>query len=194
MERRPAGRRVRGSGEPRLHVGVEGDGVIAGRGTRKFAEERRDRIAGGREPGVLRIRPRPLVERVLGEEQQMLGLFGQQLVRLVPLLELHRLVANPQRAHLQLSEVLVGRRGYGGGLRHQGDSRQHAFALCTPDRGPRTGGKWWAMTGSNRRHPPCKGGALPAELIAPGIRRPEFSTGRRRLPTRSQPLSWLAKV
>lgn len=24
----------------------------------------------------------------------------------------------------------------------------------------------WAMTGSNRRHPPCKGGALPAELIA----------------------------
>ena len=25
---------------------------------------------------------------------------------------------------------------------------------------------WWAMTGSNRRHPPCKGGALPTELIA----------------------------
>src|SRR5579864_7482261 len=30
-------------------------------------------------------------------------------------------------------------------------------------------GKWWAMTGSNRRHPPCKGGALPAELIARGF-------------------------
>ncbi len=26
--------------------------------------------------------------------------------------------------------------------------------------------KWWAMQGSNLRHPPCKGGALPAELIA----------------------------
>ena len=26
--------------------------------------------------------------------------------------------------------------------------------------------KWWALTGSNRRHPPCKGGALPAELNA----------------------------
>lgn len=25
------------------------------------------------------------------------------------------------------------------------------------------------MTGSNRRHPPCKGGALPAELIARGF-------------------------
>ena len=24
---------------------------------------------------------------------------------------------------------------------------------------------WWAMTGSNRRHPACKAGALPAELI-----------------------------
>jgi hypothetical protein len=26
--------------------------------------------------------------------------------------------------------------------------------------------KWWAMTGSNCRHPACKAGALPAELIA----------------------------
>ena len=25
---------------------------------------------------------------------------------------------------------------------------------------------WWAMTGSNRRPPPCKGDALPTELIA----------------------------
>ncbi len=25
--------------------------------------------------------------------------------------------------------------------------------------------QWWAMTGSNRRHPACKAGALPAELI-----------------------------
>ena len=28
---------------------------------------------------------------------------------------------------------------------------------------------WWVMTGSNRRHPPCKGGALPAELITQHI-------------------------
>src|SRR3546814_9789245 len=27
-------------------------------------------------------------------------------------------------------------------------------------------GKWWAMTGSNCRHPRCKRGALPTELIA----------------------------
>src|ERR1044071_352039 len=25
---------------------------------------------------------------------------------------------------------------------------------------------WWAMTDSNRRHPACKAGALPTELIA----------------------------
>lgn len=26
------------------------------------------------------------------------------------------------------------------------------------------GEKWWELQGSNLRHPPCKGGALPAEL------------------------------
>ena len=35
-----------------------------------------------------------------------------------------------------------------------------------------SGGKWWAMTGSNRRHSRCKRDALPTELIAPaGISR-----------------------
>ena len=34
-----------------------------------------------------------------------------------------------------------------------------ALALC---------GWWWRMTGSNRRPPACKAGALPAELIPPG--------------------------
>ena len=28
----------------------------------------------------------------------------------------------------------------------------------------RDGSKWWSQTGSNRRHPACKAGALPAEL------------------------------
>ena len=28
---------------------------------------------------------------------------------------------------------------------------------------------WWRMTGSNRRPPACKAGALPAELIPPGF-------------------------
>ena len=35
------------------------------------------------------------------------------------------------------------------------------------DRAPKAGtrpGKWWSRTGSNRRHPACKAGALPAEL------------------------------
>jgi hypothetical protein len=29
--------------------------------------------------------------------------------------------------------------------------------------------KWWRMTGSNRRPPACKAGALPAELIPPSL-------------------------
>ena len=108
--------------------------MIAGRRARQLAEKRRDRVSGRRQPWIPRIGPCPLFERVLGEEQQMLGLFGQQLVRFVPLLELHRLVANPQRAHLEPAEVLVGRGGNGGGPRHQSDRRQHTFALCTPGR------------------------------------------------------------
>src|SRR5712671_7658077 len=35
--------------------------------------------------------------------------------------------------------------------------------------------EWWVLTGSNRRHSPCKGDALPAEL----------STPSREIPTRS---------
>ena len=31
--------------------------------------------------------------------------------------------------------------------------------------------RWWRMTGSNRRPPACKAGALPAELILLGIKR-----------------------
>ena len=33
-------------------------------------------------------------------------------------------------------------------------------------------GSAWALAGSNRRHPPCKSGALPAELIARPCDRP----------------------
>ena len=30
-------------------------------------------------------------------------------------------------------------------------------------------GEWWSLTGSNRRHPACKAGALPAELRPLGL-------------------------
>ena len=56
----------------------------------------------------------------------MLGLFGKELVSLVPLLKLHRFVSNAQRAHLQLAEVFIGRRGVDGeGCEQPGDN-QHA--------------------------------------------------------------------
>lgn len=40
------------------------------------------------------------------------------------------------------------------------------FRAMIPGNVLRFGMRTWAMTGSNCRHPPCKGGALPAELIA----------------------------
>ncbi len=39
---------------------------------------------------------------------------------------------------------------------------------------PRGHKYWWAMTGSNCRHPACKAGALPAELIT---REPKIQFG-----------------
>ena len=110
----------------------------------------------------------------------MLRLFGEELMRLVPLLELHRFVANAQRAHLELSEVFVGRRARDGKLREQDDARKHVRLYPRLDRSttflPAISRKW-AMTGSNRRHPPCKGGALPAELIAHACSRRTHSAG-----------------
>ena len=55
------------------------------------------------------------------------------------------------------------------------------------------GPKWWSLTGSNRRHPACKAGALPAELRPLGLAqraRPRvfLSLKRRRGP----PPAWLA--
>ena len=40
--------------------------------------------------------------------------------------------------------------------------------------------EWWSQTGSNRRHPACKAGALPAELW------PHFLV--------TEPINWLARV
>jgi len=52
----------------------------------------------------------------------MFRLFGEQLMRLVPLLELHRFVANAQRTHLEPAEVFVGRRTRDGKLGGQDDA------------------------------------------------------------------------
>jgi hypothetical protein len=94
----------------RIHVDVERDGVIACNAAGKFGIERRDEKPRRREPGILWIARSPLVERIFRKKQQMFRLFGQEPMRLVPLLELHRFIANAQRAHLELAEVFVGRR------------------------------------------------------------------------------------
>jgi hypothetical protein len=41
---------------------------------------------------------------------------------------------------------------------------------------PRSGEGWWSQTGSNRRPPACKAGALPTELW-PRLRTPRFENG-----------------
>lgn len=56
-----------------------------------------------------------------------------------------------------------------------------ALALSFKNLFLQRGEKWWAMTGSNRRHPPCKGGALPAELIAPAFAPTLWRAAPRRL-------------
>ena len=38
--------------------------------------------------------------------------------------------------------------------------------------------KWWSLTGSNRRHPACKAGALPAELRPHFLNRPGYWLAR----------------
>ena len=38
--------------------------------------------------------------------------------------------------------------------------------------------KWWSLTGSNRRHPACKAGALPAELRPHSLTEPMFWLAR----------------
>ena len=46
----------------------------------------------------------------------------------------------------------------------------------------RATGKWWSQTGSNRRHPACKAGALPAELwphLLPPFHQPFRTSGAR---------------
>ena len=52
-----------------------------------------------------------------------------------------------------------------------GKTRQSSRIARSPNRNVATGSdnprglrKWWSRTGSNRRHPACKAGALPAEL------------------------------
>ena len=71
------------------------------------------------------------------------GAFHQQLIRLYELLKNNSYLAT---AH---PNIRTGHLGV-----HR--SRPH-----------RTDQRWWRMTGSNRRPPACKAGALPAELIPP---------------------------
>ena len=53
--------------------------------------------------------------------------------------------------------------GHGANAALEGNGRSREGARGRRPRAPR-GGAWWSQTGSNRRPPACKAGALPAEL------------------------------
>ena len=123
----------------------------------------------------------------------MLRLFGEELMGLVPLLELHRFVADAQRAHVELAEVFVGRRVRDCKLGEQDDAREHIRLyprLARYTTFLHAAARKGAMTGSNRRHPPCKGGALPAELIAHARLRRNPSADPVSFTSRSAGLLW----
>src|SRR6476660_9745266 len=67
---------------------------------------------------------------------------------------------------MQVAPALPLRRSFARASR--GAGTEGVLVRCV---NPRRGGilvrrVWWAMTDSNRRHPRCKRGALPTELIA----------------------------
>ena len=93
--------------------------MVARRPTGQLFKELRHRIAGGREPRIFWIERSPLLECVLVEQQQMQSLIGKQLVGFITLLELHRLVAYSQRAHLEPAKITIRRRARRGQLRRK---------------------------------------------------------------------------
>jgi hypothetical protein len=119
MQLQAAARRVWGLWEVRFYERQERDRAIARRAAGKLFVELRDEKTGRRNPGIVRVERGPLPVGVLGEEQQMQRLFGEQHVRFVALLELHRLVPNAQRAHPKLAEIPISRRAHGRAKQHE---------------------------------------------------------------------------
>lgn len=107
MELGAAALRIRRLREMRADVDEERDRAIARRAARKFCIELRNEKPGRRKPRIVRVESRPLPVRILGEKEQMLRIFGEQLVGFVAFLELHCLVTNPQRAHVQSAEIAI---------------------------------------------------------------------------------------
>src|SRR6185312_7494416 len=72
--------------------------------------------------------------------------------------------------------------------------RASCFAACGAQilRSAQCEAGWWAMTDSNRRHPRCKRGALPTELIAP--RRSGELTQKRQRPPQGRPPGFIANA
>src|SRR5579862_1891557 len=75
--------------------------------TRKLFVQLGKEVRRRREPIVVRILARPIVEGVLIEKRKMHGLFGEKAMGLVAIANRDDLVTYPQRAHLERSEVLV---------------------------------------------------------------------------------------
>lgn len=93
--------------EVRSNEAEQRDGVVARGSARKLLIDLRHVVTGRCKPRVLRIRCSPLTVSVFGEKKQMHRLIGQQLMRPVSALDLHRFVTDSQAAHLESAEITV---------------------------------------------------------------------------------------
>ena len=130
------------------------------------------RRESGRSQGRERIAP-TMVAGVTGLEPAASGVTGRRSNQT----ELHPPLTGNRTCTVPRSGVSSGRPGSGSRT-----VRRAAARRDEPERRPvdaRDREAWWAVTGSNRRPPRCKRGALPAELTA---RSPARRTKRRRPP------------
>ena len=77
---------------------------------------------------------------------------------------LYECVLSISNADFRLYEFLKNSRPDALGSLDQAQQNQSTYTQCF-DFVPDIKKRWWRMTGSNRRPPACKAGALPAELI-----------------------------
>ena len=93
--------------------------MVASERSGKLLIKLRKVVSSRSEPRIPRVEPSPFIESVLRKKQQVQGLIGKQVVVLQALLELHRFIPDPQRAHLEPAKITVRRRCGSGQFCHQ---------------------------------------------------------------------------
>lgn len=84
------------------------NGAIARCVAGKFLEEFGKIVARRGQPCIFRICGGPLVIRIFGEREQVQNVVRHSPVKLVIVLDLRDLVADPQGTHFEFAEVFIG--------------------------------------------------------------------------------------